>query len=231
VPESEYEIRLLDDGFKLSRKGRIAERVAWADVRGIAAFKRDLFTTDEICLGFRMNDNEYVVVSEEDAGFEALREYVESHFENVNRDWHQAVMLPAFARCWTAVWGDAPEPHDCARCGYDLRGLSDSRCPECGLPFGPGVCPACKGLREFRSFRLLKWGAPVAGGGLALVAAGRAPLMGGLASIIDTLGGVLLLAGLTLCVLELWEPHGKCRNCNGTGRTVPTTSPGDKPPA
>ena len=25
----------------------------------------------------------------------------------------------------------------CARCGYDLRGLPEARCPECGRPFEP----------------------------------------------------------------------------------------------
>lgn len=28
--------------------------------------------------------------------------------------------------------------HQCTRCGYNLRGLSKRRCPECGTPFGGG---------------------------------------------------------------------------------------------
>ena len=41
----------------------------------------------------------------------------------------------------TAVSGDAvdwstiPDDVECARCGYNLRGLERSRCPECGLEF------------------------------------------------------------------------------------------------
>lgn len=27
----------------------------------------------------------------------------------------------------------------CARCGYDLRGLVEPRCPECGTPFDPSL--------------------------------------------------------------------------------------------
>ena len=27
--------------------------------------------------------------------------------------------------------------HQCAHCGYDLRGLPEPRCPECGAPFVP----------------------------------------------------------------------------------------------
>jgi hypothetical protein len=34
----------------------------------------------------------------------------------------------------------------CSQCGYDLAGLSDLHCPECGKPFGPAwICPACGG--------------------------------------------------------------------------------------
>jgi hypothetical protein len=30
-------------------------------------------------------------------------------------------------------------PHQCAHCGYDLRGLPEPRCPECGTPFVPAT--------------------------------------------------------------------------------------------
>jgi hypothetical protein len=32
-------------------------------------------------------------------------------------------------------------PRRCAACGYDLRGLEQLRCPECGLPFDPNRLP------------------------------------------------------------------------------------------
>lgn len=31
----------------------------------------------------------------------------------------------------------SPETMRCLNCGYDLRGLSENRCPECGRPFEP----------------------------------------------------------------------------------------------
>lgn len=40
-------------------------------------------------------------------------------------------------------------PGTCGKCGYDLRGLPEPRCPECGTPFarpdhgGPWTCPNC----------------------------------------------------------------------------------------
>ncbi|MBN1489051.1 MAG: DUF2007 domain-containing protein [Phycisphaerae bacterium] len=42
-----------------------------------------------------------------------------------------------------------PNPSHCAECGYDLTGLPEPRCPECGRPFfrpkelEPWVCPQC----------------------------------------------------------------------------------------
>jgi hypothetical protein len=39
----------------------------------------------------------------------------------------------------TAV--DAPPDRRCAGCGYDLRGLEQLRCPECGLAFDPDYFP------------------------------------------------------------------------------------------
>jgi hypothetical protein len=35
--------------------------------------------------------------------------------------------------------GDAARP--CAKCGYDLRGQVERRCPECGTPMPARLCP------------------------------------------------------------------------------------------
>jgi hypothetical protein len=44
------------------------------------------------------------------------------------------LLLPAAIWLW---WLDLrrPKPGRCAACGYDLRGLQNARCPECGRPF------------------------------------------------------------------------------------------------
>ena len=39
------------------------------------------------------------------------------------------------------VPGDAPLVRRCTSCGYDLRGLEQLRCPECGLAFDPNYLP------------------------------------------------------------------------------------------
>src|SRR3954464_7844824 len=35
-------------------------------------------------------------------------------------------------------WTDSPH---CEQCGYDLRALTEPRCPECGKPFDPTAAP------------------------------------------------------------------------------------------
>ena len=33
-----------------------------------------------------------------------------------------------------------PDPGYCSKCGYNLRGLTEARCPECATPFDPKSC-------------------------------------------------------------------------------------------
>ena len=35
----------------------------------------------------------------------------------------------------------------CGKCDYDLTGLQDTRCPECGTPFGRGPLPKLRPAR------------------------------------------------------------------------------------
>ena len=43
------------------------------------------------------------------------------------------------ARLWFVRLTSDPRVAEgrCARCGYDLQGLTEPRCPECGTPFDP----------------------------------------------------------------------------------------------
>jgi hypothetical protein len=52
------------------------------------------------------------------------------------RDW-LSIPTPN-ARVHPALFPEADYPVFCMRCGYDLRGLSEQRCPECGEQFERG---------------------------------------------------------------------------------------------
>lgn len=98
-------IRLNDAGFELRSGGRAEFAVRWDDVVEIAAFKRDLFTCDEICLGFRTRGgDEFWSVGEDDAGFEGVVTELERRFSGIRTDWRAAVMKPAFRENWTRIW-------------------------------------------------------------------------------------------------------------------------------
>jgi len=82
------------DGFCLSH-GPAGRAVAWAEVRRITAFKRDLLTTDCICLVLMLTDG-IIEVNEEMEGFTAFRAGMERHF-GLSPLWLIEIMPPAFA--------------------------------------------------------------------------------------------------------------------------------------
>jgi predicted RNA-binding Zn-ribbon protein involved in translation (DUF1610 family) len=44
----------------------------------------------------------------------------------------------------------------CMVCGYNLTGLTEPRCPECGQPYDLSLCPECGGLGyESRTWQLI----------------------------------------------------------------------------
>lgn len=98
-------VRLDEAGFTVILGGETKARVRWADVVEIATFKHDLFSIDEICLGFRRADSDtFAWAGEEDLGFAALREEVDRRFTGIQPDWFWEVMVPAFEEKWTTIW-------------------------------------------------------------------------------------------------------------------------------
>ena len=97
-----------DEGFTVIRYEKPEMRVKWAEVGEVFAFKRDLFTMDEVCLGFRRGDTElYVWVSEDDRGFKHFLSHVEQRF-NIDPKWFGKVAYPAFQQNLTTLWRSKP---------------------------------------------------------------------------------------------------------------------------
>jgi hypothetical protein len=80
-------------------------RVLWANAEEVFAFKHDLFSFDEICIGFRIDAaGHYVWVGEDDGGFKEFRAEVEKRFASIRRDWFGKVAPPPFQENRTTLW-------------------------------------------------------------------------------------------------------------------------------
>lgn len=103
-------IRLAPDGFSLCKGEEEIFSVRWRDVREVVAFKRDLLTSDSICLAFRVGDrNLFFEVNEEIEGFILLSDEMMRQLPSTSGDWLTAVTQPPFAENRTRIFG---EPHE-----------------------------------------------------------------------------------------------------------------------
>jgi hypothetical protein len=75
----------------------------------------------------------------------------------LNRPLFGTRVIPADARVPAAGFSEDEFPVFCSNCEYLLRGLSSSRCPECGEPFDRGRLLVDQYVRE-RDHRLWKRG-------------------------------------------------------------------------
>lgn len=86
-------------------------RVRWEEVREIRTYKIDLFSYDEICLGFEVTgvgttegETQWIEVTESDQGFRSLAEEMKRRFPAIPSDWYSEVMFPAFAPCEAVLY-------------------------------------------------------------------------------------------------------------------------------
>jgi len=98
------DVRFDSDGFAVVRYEPPAESVRWSDIHEVYGFKLDLFSIDEICLGFTLDeDGRYIWVGEDDGGFKEFRSEVERRF-GFDPDWFGKIMKPAFVENRTTLW-------------------------------------------------------------------------------------------------------------------------------
>ena len=108
-----YAIVLLDDntGFRIEENFVTVATVLFSEVKEVFAFKRDLFTLDMICFGFRTGDDgSYWEVDEEMSGYNDLLKAVESKYGIKLEHWFSKVAFPAFENNFTSLWGE-PYPY------------------------------------------------------------------------------------------------------------------------
>jgi len=94
-----------DTGFTVYG-GEKPVRASWAQVLEVFAYKDDRLTFDDICVGFRFEeDGSHWWVSEDYVGYEALMDELKKRFPGIRTDWFAEVSSPAFARNRTTLWG------------------------------------------------------------------------------------------------------------------------------
>ena len=89
-----------DEGFEIVLESS-REKVRWASIERIIAYKVDLFTTDLICLDIEFNGKK-LTISEEVPGWFQFIKKVSSTLSGIPKNWEIQVANPPFqANCTT----------------------------------------------------------------------------------------------------------------------------------
>ncbi len=101
-------VSLTEKGFELIAKGEVVSALNWDDVDEIVAFKRDLLTTDLLCLDLHSaKDGLWHLVHEEGEGFEEFLSVLEVKFDVPRPGWWDKVVKPAFKENRTVLYKKA----------------------------------------------------------------------------------------------------------------------------
>lgn len=103
--ETKHRIQFDENHVALVREpNHVLWELNWDDVLEIAAWKDDLWSYDEICMGFRISEGDsYFWCDEEDQGWVNLMRTCEQRF-GFEDGWWSKVAIPAFERKWTVFW-------------------------------------------------------------------------------------------------------------------------------
>jgi hypothetical protein len=103
--EPETRVIFDDGGVSLFVESDLKWNFAWASVREVFAYKDDLGTYDEICLGFRFDDaGSCWRVDEECIGYQQLLDELPRRFPGIRTEWWREVAFPAFVANRTTLW-------------------------------------------------------------------------------------------------------------------------------
>lgn len=77
--------------------------VVWGDLRAVFTYKRDLYTTDEICLDLFLPENNLFTITEETAGWHIFVQALEANL-SIPPSWVVEVSVPAFETKLTLLY-------------------------------------------------------------------------------------------------------------------------------
>jgi len=84
---------------------------SFSSVLEVFAFKKDLFSYDEICVGFRISeDGTYYEIDEKMKGYDDIVKSLPNYFKGINQEWFCEVAFPAFKTNCTTIWGTSLIP-------------------------------------------------------------------------------------------------------------------------
>ena len=87
--------RYEEDGF-IFQSSSGEQKVKWADIERLVAYKKDLVTIDEICLDIIYNNRE-ITVTEETVGWYQFLQKIRLEFPSIPENWDSDIAHPAFA--------------------------------------------------------------------------------------------------------------------------------------
>lgn len=97
------------DSLRITSTTCDSSELRWSEVEEVHAYKRDLFTTDLICLAFKkMGKEEYYEIHEEMAGYHDLLEVLQIRLPNFTLEWFLDVAIPAFESKHRVIWKRSP---------------------------------------------------------------------------------------------------------------------------
>ena len=92
-------------GFAVVQEEQPTTFMRWADIDTIYTRKIDLFSCDEVQLGFGQRSSNVVIeVGELHEGFKAFAEEVLQRFESIPKDWFIDVAFPPFEQKFRILW-------------------------------------------------------------------------------------------------------------------------------
>ena len=97
----DHELSLTSKGFEISPlrdPSKAPVMVEWSSILEATAFKRDFWSTDRVCVAFRLNDHSEVEVHEAMKGWTELCDALPANLPGAPewKDWFMEIVTPAF---------------------------------------------------------------------------------------------------------------------------------------